>query len=167
MANVDRPNGFKPFGCILRVRPYRANEALKEGDAVNRVAGTTDSSGRSSVEMADASEAIIGIVAHKCASGDLVLVYDHPDQEFVVQADGADINEGADIGKNYDLLATVGSSDWSAHELDSSTGDTTAALPLKLLRILPAVDNALGAQVKCVVKINNHQLASGTGVVGV
>lgn len=167
MANVDRPSGFKPFGPILRVRPYRANEALKEGDAVNRVAGSTNSSGRSSVEAADASEALIGVVAHKCASGDMVLVYDHPDQEFVVQADDADINQDSDIGLNYDLLATASSTDWSAHELDSSTGATSATLPLKLLRILPAVDNALGAQVKCVVKINNHQLAGGTGVAGV
>ncbi len=167
MANADRPNGFQPFGQILRVRPYRANEALKQGDAVNRVAGTSDASGLSSVEMADASEALIGVVAHKVASGAIALVYDHPDQEFVVQADDNAINEGADIGKNYDLLATVGSGDISAHELDASTGATSATLPLKLLRILPAVDNALGAQVKCVVKINNHQLAGGTGVAGV
>lgn len=167
MANADRPNGFQPFGQILRVRPYRANEALLQGDAVNRVAGTSDASGLPSIEMADASEALLGVVAAPVSSGGIALVYDHPDQEFVVQADGADVNEGADIGKNYNLLATVGANGISAHELDSDTGATSATLPLKLLRILPAVDNALGAQVKCVVKINNHQLAGGTGVAGV
>jgi hypothetical protein len=119
------------------------------------------------VEPGDASEALIGVAANAAAVGEVVFVYDHPDQEFVVQADEAQISDGVDLGLNYDLLATDGSSGQSAHELDSSTGAVTATLPLKLLRLLPAVDNALGAQAKCVVKINNHQLAGGTGVLGV
>lgn len=167
MANADRPCGFEPYGPVLRLRPYIANEALLRGDAVNRISGSTGTSGLSAVEMADASEALIGVVAAAAASGAVVLVYDHPDQEFKVQADGADINEGTDIGLNFNLLATVGSGGQSAHELDSDTGNTTATLPLKLLRIVPSVDNALGAQVKCIVKINNHQLGSHTGTAGV
>lgn len=167
MANRDQPCGFKPSGPILRMRPYLAAVDTKEGDAVNRVAGTTDVTGKASVEPADASEALIGVAAHKAAAGEIVMVMDHPDQEFVVQADGSDINEGADMGKNYNLVATDSTTDYSAHELDSDTGGTSATLPLKLLRMLPAVDNALGANVKCIVKINNHQLAGGTGVAGV
>lgn len=168
MANADRPNGFAPFGPQLRLRPYRAAEALRRGDAVNRVGGSTETDGKSSVEMADASEALIGVAAHAVsAAGDTVLVWDHPDQEFVVQADGADISDGVDMGLNYNLLATVGSNGISAHELDSDSGNTSATLPLKLLRLAPAVDNALGAQAKCVVKINNHQLGSHTGTAGV
>lgn len=168
MANVDRPSGFKPYGPVLRLRRYRAAEALRQGDAVNRVGGSTETDGKSSVEMADASEALIGVAAHYvAAAGDDVLVWDHPDQEFEVQADGSDINNGVDIGLNYDLLATVGSGQISAHELDSSTGATTATLPLKILRLKPAIDNALGAQAKVIVKINNHQLGSHTGTAGV
>lgn len=167
MANVDRPNGFVPFGPILRVRPYYAAVACLRGDAVNRKAGSAQVSGRSEVEPADASEALIGVAANAAAVGEVVFVYDHPDQEFMVQADEADISDGVDMGLNYNLVATDGSAGQSAHELDSSSGLASATLPLKLLRLAPVVDNALGAQAKCIVKINNHQLAGGTGVAGV
>jgi hypothetical protein len=167
MANADRPNGFIPFGCILRVRPYVAGGSILRGDSVKRVSGGAGVSGKSAVVVGTAAGALIGVALNAAASGEVVFVADHPDQEFAVQADEADINEGTDIGLNFDLLATAGSSGQSAHELDSSTGAATATLPLKLLRLQPAVDNALGAQAKVVVKINNHQLAGGTGVAGV
>lgn len=167
MANTDRPNGFEPYGPILRVRPYYAGVACLRGDAINRKAGGVQVSGMAEVEPGDASEALIGVALNAAAVGAVVFVCDHPDQEFKVQADEADISDGVDMGLNYNLLATDGANGQSAHELDSSTGATTATLSLKLLRLLPAVDNALGAQAKCIVKINNHQLAGGTGVVGV
>ena len=167
MANADRPNGFVPYGPILRVRPYTAAVAVLRGDMVNRTAGSASTSGRMEVEPGDASEALIGCALNEAAIGDVVYVADHPDQEFVGQADGADIATGVDMGLNFDLLATDGANGQSAHEIDSSTGATTATLPLKVLRLQPAVDNALGANAKCVVKINNHQLAGGTGVAGV
>lgn len=167
MANVDRPNGFVPYGPILRCRPYLAGVEVFQGDMVNRKAGGAGTDGRSEVEPGDASEAQIGVAAHHAAVGAMVLVYDHPDQEFVGQADGADIATGVDFGLNFDLLATNGSGTQSAHEIDSSTGATTATLPIKVLRLLPAVDNALGEFAKCIIKINNHQLGSHTGTAGV
>ena len=167
MANADRPMGFQPYGPILRLRPYVAKSTVSRGDAVNRKAGSSDTSGKNEVEEADASEALIGVAAHAAASGDAVLVWDHPDQEFMCQADESDIATNAKIGLNYDLVATNGVSGESRHELDSSTYATTATLPLRLLRIVPSVDNAIGANAKCIVKINNHQLAGGTGTAGV
>ncbi len=167
MANLDLPCGFYPAGPALRLRKYRAKSAINRGDAVNRKAGSSDTNGICEVEVADASEALIGVAAHAAASGADVLVWDHPDQEFVGQADDASIATNAKIGLNYDLLATASSSGLSAHEIDASTYATTATLPLKVLRMLPAVDNEIGAQVKCVIKINNHQLNGGTGVAGV
>lgn len=167
MANVDRPNGFIPYGPILRVRPYYAAVACLRGDAVNRKAGSAQVSGRMEVEPGDASEALIGVALNAAAIGEVVFVADHPDQEFAVQADGADVATGVDFGLNFNLTATDGSAGQSAHELDANTGADTATLPLKLLRMVPSPDNALGEFVKCVVKINNHQLAGGTGVAGV
>lgn len=167
MANVDRPNGFAPHGQILRIRPYTAAVAVLRGDMVNRKAGSASTSGLMEVEPGDASEALIGVALNAAAIGEVVYVADHPDQEFVGQADGADIATGVDFGLNFDLLATDGANGQSAHEIDSSTGATTATLPLKVLRLAPAVDNELGEFAKCVVKINNHQLAGGTGVAGV
>lgn len=167
MANADRPSGFKPWGPILRVRPYLAKGTISAGDAVNRKAGSSDTDGRCEVEEADASEALVGVAAHAATSGQEVLVYDHPDQEFVVQADESDIATNAKIGLNYDLVATNGVSGNSRHELDSSTYATTATLPLRLLRIAPLADNAIGEFCKCIVKINNHQLGNHTGTAGV
>lgn len=167
MANADRPNGFQPYGKVLRIRPYYAKGTISRGDAVNRKAGSSDTVGKSEVEEADASEALIGVACHSAVSGDIVLVWDHPDQEFQVQADESDIATDAKIGLNYDLVATDGVSGNSRHELDSSSFATSATLPLKLLRIVPSADNAVGANVKCVVKINNHQLGSSTGTAGV
>lgn len=167
MANVDRPNGFIPWGPILRVRPYEAAVAVLRGDMVNRKAGSASVSGKMEVEPGDAAEAQIGVALNAAAIGEVVYVADHPDQEFVGQADGADIATGVDFGLNFDLLATVGSAGQSAHEIDSSEGATTPTLPIKVLRLLPAVDNALGANARCIIKINNHQLGSHTGTAGV
>jgi len=167
MANADRPNGFQPYGPVLRLRPYIAKSTISRGDAVNRKAGSSDTAGGCEVEEADASEALIGVAAHSAASGAAVLVWDHPDQEFMCQADESDIATNAKIGLNYNLVATDGSGGESRHELDSSTFATTATLPLRLLRIVPVANNAVGEFAKCIVKINNHQLAGGTGVAGV
>jgi hypothetical protein len=167
MANRDQPNGFIPWGPILRVRPYTAAVAVLRGDMVNRTAGSASTSGRMEVEPGDATEAQIGVALNAAAIGETVYVCDHPDQEFVGQADGADIATGVDFGLNFDLLATNGANGQSAHEIDSSEGAATAALPIKVLRLLPAVDNALGANCRCIIKINNHQLGSHTGTAGV
>lgn len=166
-ANVDRPNGFVPYGPILRVRPYEAAVACLRGDMLNRKSGSASVTGMSEVEPGDASEALIGVALNAAAVGAIVYVADHPDQEFVGQADGAEITTGVDFGLNFNLLATDGANGQSAHEIDSSEGATTATHPLKLLRLQPAVDNALGEFAKCIVKINNHQLGSHTGTAGV
>jgi hypothetical protein len=167
MANVDRPSGFVPYGPILRVRPYKAKVEVFQGDMVNRKAGSSDTDGKLECEPGDASEAQLGVALNHAAIGETVLVADHPDQEFMGQADDGSIATNADIGLNYDLLATNGSGSQSAHEIDASTKATTATLPLKVLRLVPSPDNAIGANCKCILKINNHQLAGGTGVVGV
>jgi hypothetical protein len=163
MANQDQPRGLEPKGSPLRKNKYVSGSAVYPGDAVK-----LDSSGR--VAVAAASDALCGVAAsYASAAGEDVWVWDHQDQLFCVQADDADIDAQTDIGLNYDILATAGSSAFkiSRMELDSSSGATTATLPLKLLAIEARPNNALGAQVDCIVKINNHQLSGGTGSAGV
>lgn len=167
MANVSRPCGFAPYGPILRVRPYIAKVECFRGDMVNRKAGSSDTNGSCEVEPGDATEAQIGVALNHAAVGAVVLVADHPDQEFQGQADDASIATNAKIGLNYDLLATDGSGSQSAHQIDASTFATSATLPIRVLRIVPSADNAVGDKVKCVLRINNHQLAGGTGTAGV
>lgn len=163
MANVDRPQGLRPKGDVLRANEYVAAGAIYPGDAVAMTAA-------GKVVAASASDPLCGVAAgYAAADGDAVLVWDHPEQMFLVQADGADIDAQTDINLNYDFVATAGDSAYrvSRMELDSSTGATTAALPLKLLAVDKRPDNALGANVDCIVKINNHKLAGGTGTVGI
>jgi hypothetical protein len=152
-----------PKGELLRVNKYTASEAIYPGDAVNM-----GSAGK--VEPADASEALLGVaISYASADAATVMVADHPEQLYVVQADGSDISALSAFNLNYNLVATAGNSTFksSRMELDSDSGATTATLPLKLLEIDRRVDNAYGAYVDCIVKINNHILAGGTGTEGV
>lgn len=162
MANADRPQGASLKGEPLRLNVYVAESTIYPGDFVKQNANGT-------VEPASASNALIGVAVAYAAAGSRCQVSDHPDQQYVVQADESDINAQTDIGLNYDIVATSGSSTFKASrmELDSSSGATTATLPLKLLDIERRPDNSLGAQVDCIVKINNHQLNGGTGTAGV
>lgn len=163
MANRDEPQGFQPKGDPKRMNEYVAAGVIYPGDAVMQEAG-----GR--VIVGAATNALIGVAAsYASAAGESVQVWDDPDQLFVVQADEADVDAQTDIGLNYNLLATAGNSTYrvSRQELDSSTGADTATLPLKLLAIEKRPNNAFGAQVDCIVKINNHQLDGGTGTLGV
>lgn len=168
MANDDRPRGFEPWGELKRVNEYVADGAIGIGDLVAK-----DSDGRIVVAAASGSQsdvACMGVALTPAdAADDTILVADHPDQEYVVQADGNDIDAQTDILQNYGFLATARDSDTkeSRHELDSSSATTDATETLKLLRVSKREGNALGAQVDCVVVINNHQLKGGTGTAGV
>lgn len=160
MANADRPRGLEPYGKVLRVQAYTAGSAIYPGDPVALAAdGKVDRS---------AGSAIIGVALSYAAAEDAeVLVADHPDQQFVIQADDASINSVSEYGGNFDIA--LGSADTvyrkSQAELDGDTADahSEATNALKLIRKLPAINNDFGANVDCVVKINNHQLAGGTG----
>lgn len=153
MANADRPKGFRPHGKVLSCRPYVAGGTIYPGDAVKK-------SNAGVVVTASASDALLGIASVYATSGNTVMVWDDPDQEFEVQADETEVDAQTDIGLNYNIVATAGNSTFkmSRMELDSSTQATSSILPLRLLGIVAAVDNALGAQAKCRVIINYHQL---------
>lgn len=163
MANFDRPNGMTPARRVLSKRDYQAGGEIFAGDPVKFDAdGEVVASGATSVMCGVAG-------SYAAAQGDAVLVYDDPDQTFIIQADESDINVQADINLNYNVVASAGSAAYkmSRYELDSSTGLSTATLPLKLLRINKSPANALGEFVECEVSINNHQRKGGTGTVGV
>lgn len=168
MANTDRPRGFEPFGDCLRESVYVAAGAIGKGDFVKQEAG-----GRVEVAASSGSVhagAVIGVALESVdEAGAEVTVADHPDQRFVGQADGADIDAQTDLGLNYSILGTDRDSNTkeSRQEVDSSSGDTTDTLPLKVLDKERRVGNALGAQVDVVCAVNNHQLAGGTGTTGV
>lgn len=157
MANADRPKGFRPAGKVLNQRVYVAGGTVYPGDAVKM-------NNAGAIVVAAASDALIGVAAAYATSGNEVAVWDDPDQEFEVQADEAEVDAQTDVGLNYNIVATAGNSTYkmSRMELDSSTQATDSVLPLRLVAISRAVGNAGGAQAKCRVKINKHQLRQAT-----
>lgn len=97
-----------------------------------------------------------------------LLVADDPNTIFEVQTSATIAT--ASIGLNASPRLTAGStsSGASGMDLDSATLATTAALPLKVTGFPYRPDNNIGDTFTSVyVKLNNHQLASGTGTAGV
>jgi hypothetical protein len=157
MANGDRPNGFRPYGPIQSpAMAYQAGGTIYPGDAVKM-----NSSGV--VVVAAAGDALLGVAEGKAASGEKVKVFDNPNQRFVGQLAGSEINEQTDIGNNCDIVATAGSSTYnlSRMEIDGSTQTAAGSAQVQILEILPAVGNSLGANVQVVFRINEHMLTEG------
>lgn len=161
MANKDIVAGARPYGRVEQMTAYKAEGTIYKGDFLKKNANGT-------VEQAAATNAVVGVALTSAVAGEQVLVADHPEQKFVVQADDSTIDAQTDIGLNADIVVAAGNATYkrSGMELDASTVDTTNTLVLRVLGIEPAVDNALGANVKCIVKINVHQNAAAS-VVGV
>ena len=159
MANSDKPRGFRPYGDIIRVVPYTAGAAVYPGDAVH-----LENDGK--VDPAVASEALLGVAAsYAAADGDEVLVWDSPDQKFIVQSDNGTTLAQTAVGLNYNIVDTAGDSTYkqSRQELDSDSGATTpSTLPLRLIAFDREQGNAAGEFAECIVQINNHQLGRNT-----
>jgi hypothetical protein len=87
-----------------------------------------------------------------------IMVCDDPWMVYEVQedSDGGDLAH-TNIGNNCDLIAGSGSATTgiSAHEIDSSDAKTGIA-QLRLLRISPRDDNAIGTNADWHVIINEH-----------
>lgn len=176
MANSNVPNGFKPYGSphggggqpvVTEHALLSTNAAIGVGDPVKVAAG--------GVDRAAASDALCGIAAEsKAASaGGTIKIWSDPQQEFVAQTDDGTgtATALAAIGLNADIVAGTPSNGRSIAEIDESSANTTATLPLKLLRLSDEyqgnVRNAFGEFNRLVVKINNHQFGSHTGTAGV
>lgn len=159
MANADRKKGFQPYEEIKRESPYQAGGTVYPGDLVRM-----NSSGLVVAASADTS-ANIGVAAQYAVSGQEVKVWDDPEQKFEVQADsdGSVAIAQTNAGLNYQIVATTGSTAYrqSRQELDASSAASDSNLPLRMLAISPAVDNAAGVNAKVVVVLNNHQRKAG------
>ena len=159
MANANRAKGLHPYEDIKRESPYVAGGTIYPGDIVRM-----NNSGQVIAASADTS-ANIGVAASYATSGQQVMVWDDPDQRFVAQADdGGSVSIAqTNAGLNYQIVATTGSTAYkqSRQELDASSAATDSNLPLRMLAIQPAVDNAAGVNAKVVVVLNNHQRKAG------
>jgi len=103
-----------------------------------------------------------------------ILVCDAPDVIYEVEAaTGANANYAfavADVGLNADATTVAGSTvtGVSGAALNMAGAAATATLQFKILGVVQRPDNDItGNFTKVLVKINNAQLAAGTGTAGV
>lgn len=155
MANKDRPTGFQPYGPVKQVLVGKAGSTCYPGDMV---ALADDGE----VDPVAAGAKILGCALNYAAAGEEVKVSIDRTQLYVVQASANEIDAQTDIGNNADILANQGDAKYkvSRQELNSSTLGTSSA-QLTILGIEKRPDNAFGANVDVIVKINESQLADG------
>lgn len=139
--------------------------------------------GIQSVVQAAAGDAIIGVVVgftvnplnlntpqfRTASTGRYVLVSDDPLQIYELQTSNGTLTV-ADVGLNASIAVAAGSTTTgtSGVTLDVGTAAVGATLALRIVGFSQRVDNDnTAANAKVLVKINNNQLAGGTGTAGV
>jgi len=187
MANVSRVAGLRPVKhisgspyngqCNKYYIPSSDGTAVFIGDAV-KSGGSADTDGVPTVIQAAAGDTIRGVVVgvipetadsliYRAAStARYVLVADDPDLLFEVQEDSVGgATALVDVGENADIIVAAGSTTTgtSGMQLDSSTHGTGSA-QLRIMGFIQRPDNAQGTNAKLLVKINEHELASTSGV---
>jgi hypothetical protein len=163
LANLNNPVGFRPHGPVRRAVPHVSGGAVYPGDCVKM-----DSTGR--VVVSAAAEAIYGVaLEYASAAGISILVSCDPEQLYLANAHGSSISAQTNVGNVCDILATAGSSTYkvSRMEIDDSSLATGGAKQLVLVGIETRPDNALGAYVDAIVKINQHQVFGKDSFAGV
>ncbi len=188
MANTSRVSGLRPVRT-LSGKPFRVEEmALLAGDGTAtfvgdlvKLEGTGDTDGTPSVIQAAAGDTVIGVIVsfrpnpdnlsqlHRPASTlRRALVCVSPDVIYEIEEDGVG---GAmavtDIGKCGDVAVGSGSTvtGFSAMTLDSSNVIAAdAGGQLRVLRLVPREDNAIGLSAKWEVMIAEHSLLGATDI---
>jgi hypothetical protein len=165
---ADTPMGLRPYDVVYRINRYRVDTTAAQifpGDAVTRLA-----SGGLAL-LTTATQIPIGVSAEWTTASQAsasLLVYDHPDQLFVIQ-DDADTSfmTSARIGENFDLVYTAGTTTAgpaSLRELDVSTGDVAGAGVSTVVRALKIHEGE--ASVRSTGSQIGDQVYATTGVSG-
>lgn len=166
--------------------------ALYIGDPV-KSSGTADANGVPGVVLGAASGALRGVIVGLGSAEGLIanpknldityrpaaaqatdwyaMVVDDPQVLFEVQenANGTAL-AATEIGLNTISVSGTGSgfvSGWMLASATDATPATTATLQLRLMGLVRRQQNAFGAYAKHLVKINVHELGTGTGAAGV
>jgi hypothetical protein len=158
MANKDTLQGLAPYGKVIHAGSYVAGATIYPGDMVKM-----DNAGLLAV-CAAGTASCVGVALNYAVATGTVLVSDNAEQEYIVQCDDGTVAAQTNMGLNYDITVGTASTLYkrSAMQLDASTGATDSNLPLRALRLAPAVDNAFGSKADVIVKLNNNQRANAT-----
>lgn len=192
MANTIRINGFKPVKHLngsawngqTETFATLASDATAVfiGDLVKIAATGEAATGIRSVTKASVGDAVVGAVVgimidptnlntpqyRKASVAQYVFVSTSPDTVYEANMNGSFTN--TTVGQNANHIDAGGSTSTgnSGESVDATTIATTATLTLKLYDAVQRVDNdSTIANSRVLVSINNHQLASGTGTLGV
>jgi hypothetical protein len=152
VANNDCPRGFACFGKVLRSSPYKAGSAVYPGDLVKMASDGY-------VDACSAGDLVLGVcLSYAAAEGDAISVADDPNQLIIGQVAASEIDAQGDLFNTADIVATAGNSTYkmSRQEVDGSSQSGSATAQLRILRIMPRPNNALGANVEVVCAINEH-----------
>lgn len=166
--------------------------ALYIGDPV-KSSGTADANGVPGIVLGATTGALRGVIVGLGSAEGLIanpknldityrpaaaqatdwyaMVVDDPDVLFEVQenANGTAL-AATEIGLNTISVSGTGSgfvSGWRLASATDATPDTTDTLQLRLMGLVRRQQNAFGAYAKHLVKINVHELGTGTGAAGV
>lgn len=191
MANVDRPNGFRPVRR-LDGTPwngaynlyYSGTDNLFMGDVVEKGA-TSVARGDGAypeVHRAEADDIPVGVVVgwerdpaaldrlyHAASSTYAVYICDDPNMLFEAQTNDSGL-AATDVGLNADIVVAAGSTTTgvSNMEIDGTTEATTADEPLKIMGAVNRPDNDLSsANSKWLVYFNQHAYRSDAGTAGI
>lgn len=184
MANVDRPNGFKPVR-YLDGSPYTGafikmlspTDNLFIGDFVEPTAtGRASGDGAyQEVGRAETGDPIVGVVvgweANPTALGNLYhaasatyAVYVAPATGLVLEGQTNDAGlAAADVGLNVDFVVAAGSTTTGASnmEVNGTTEATTATLDLRIVGLVDTPDNDItAANMKVLVSVNRSWYAN-------
>lgn len=193
MANTNKPFGIRPVGNKISAGfngqvtkyyvPSTDGTAFYVGDLV-KLAGSADSDGYATVAKAGTTDATVGPVIgvlpvadsgatvvdlqtsyRKASTAAYVLVADSPSDVFEIQCNSGAV-AATDVGNNASFTASTGSTTTGLSNavLDYSTIATTTSLPLQILGLKAAPDNAFGAYAILRVRLNAHAYVNaGTG----
>ena len=165
MANVDNAIGFVPTP-LVRARRYTrdagSSTPIYPGDVTAQ-----DVDGKCNAATAGLTtiigSALTFLTGTAAAPG---MFADHPDQEYICQADGA-LTVGADIGNNGNHVVgtPVLAIKKSGHQLDASDV-TNGAAGFALLDFISSPDNEVGTNSRVRVICREHLLKGATNYSG-
>ena len=186
MANVNRPNGFKPVGTISgspwsgAVRKYSCDAssgAIFPGDLIK-----LEADGKAEAAAAGDTQLIgvcVGIVVDRdvaatehpgykpATTAGEILVCIAPDALYEAQEDG-DTTDLAltDIGANVDMVDAGGSTvtGQSVQMIDSDSATASGSAQLRIVDFIDRPDNAIGDYARWVVRIHESHFTTANGV---
>jgi hypothetical protein len=174
LPNIDRPGGLTPVKNV-QGGPWNGATNMYLVDSGDGTATFIDVEGMPTIAQSAAGDTHVGVVVgflpnfdslttrHRVASTSrIALVADDPNTIFEIQeVSGGTALTAAAVGLNANVVVGSGSATTglSAAELNNATEAATADLDLKILRMAPKPDNAIGEHCKWLVLINTHSYA--------